>query len=89
MEDIEELKKEIDLIKERNKKVEADKAWETSNSRVIFITASTYIITTIVFALIGVKNFFLSALIPTIGYYLSTQSLPLVKKFWVDKFYKK
>ena len=32
--ELEEIKKEIDLIKERNRKVEADKAWETSNFRV-------------------------------------------------------
>jgi hypothetical protein len=82
-------RQEIDLIKERNKRVEADKAWETSNARVFSIVAMTYIITSIVFYFIGVKNFMLSALIPTVGFYLSTQSLPFIKKMWVNKFIKK
>ncbi|OGZ63222.1 MAG: hypothetical protein A2639_02080 [Candidatus Staskawiczbacteria bacterium RIFCSPHIGHO2_01_FULL_34_27] len=84
-----DIEKEINLIKERNKKVEADKAWETSLFRVGFIALTTYIITAIVFYFIRVKNFLLSALIPTVGYYLSTQSLPFVKKWWIGKVYKK
>ena len=89
MEDIESIKKEIDLIKERNKKVELDKAWETSMFRVGFIVVITYVITAIVFYFIGINNFLLNALIPTLGYYLSTQSLPFVKKFWAERLYKK
>ncbi|MEK7664523.1 MAG: hypothetical protein AAB361_00090 [Patescibacteria group bacterium] len=86
---IEEIEKEIKLIKERNKRVEADKAWETSRFRVFFITIITYIITTIVFYFIGVKNYLLNALIPTLGFYLSTRSLPFIKKWWVNNLYKK
>ena len=89
MGEIEELKKEIDLIKERNKRVELDKAWETSAFRIIFIVVITYTITAVVFYFIGVHNFLRNALIPTLGYYLSTQSLPFVKKFWREKLYKK
>ncbi len=84
-----DLKKEIDLIKERNKKVEADKAWETSIFRVVSIVVMTYIVTAVVFYFIGVNNFLLNALIPTLGFYLSTQSLPFIKKWWVEKIYKK
>ncbi len=82
-----DLGQEVNLIKERNKKVEADKAWETSLFRVGFISLITYIITAIVFYFIGVKNFLLSALIPTIGYYVSTQSLPFIKRWWVNAIY--
>lgn len=88
MEDVEQLNKEIELIKERNKRVEADKAWETSKTRVLSILVMTYIITAIVFYFIGVKNFMLSAFIPTVGFYLSTQSLPFIKKWWIGKFNK-
>lgn len=83
------IEEEINLIKERNKKVESDKAWETSPVRILSVAVLTYIITAIVFYFIGVKNFLLSALIPTTGYYLSTQSLPIIKKWWVNKIYKK
>lgn len=85
MEEIEELKNEIDLIKQRNRRVEADKAWETSKTRVGFIVLVTYIVTAMVFYFIGVKDFMLNALIPTVGFYLSTQSLPFVKEWWIKK----
>ncbi|OGZ70602.1 MAG: hypothetical protein A2904_01965 [Candidatus Staskawiczbacteria bacterium RIFCSPLOWO2_01_FULL_33_9] len=88
MEGIEEIKKEISLIKERNQRVELDKAWETSIFRIVFVLIMTYIITAVVFYFIGVNNFLLNALIPTVGFYLSTQSLPFIKQWWIDKFYR-
>ena len=88
MSEIEEIQKEINLIKERNKKVEADKAWEVSVFRVISVVIMTYLITAVVFYFIGVNNFLLNALIPTVGFYLSTQSLPFIKQWWIDKFYR-
>ena len=89
MSEIESLKKEIGLIKERNVRVETDKAWETSVFRIVSIVIMTYIITAIVFYLIGVNNFLFNAFIPTLGFYLSTQSLPFIKKWWVNNLYKK
>ena len=89
MEELEEIKKELSLIKERNKRVETDKAWERSKFRVFSIVVMTYIITSIVFYFIGVSDFLLNALIPTTGFYLSTQSLPFIKKWWVNNFIKK
>ena len=85
----EEIKREFDLIKERNKRVEADKAWETSKFRVFSILVMTYVVTAIVFYFLGVQNFLLNALIPTVGFYLSTQSLPFIKTWWINKYYKK
>ena len=38
------MKEDIEQIKERNRRVETDKAWETSLFRVITITIITYII---------------------------------------------
>lgn len=86
---IKKLEKEIQEIKERNVRVEADKAWEISSFRIFSIAAITYVIAVIVMYMIGVQNYFLSALIPTIGYYLSTQSLPKVKKQWIRKYENK
>ncbi len=80
------IEDEIVAIKARNLRVEADKAWETSRIRIALITVITYIIAALVLYFIGVSNFFLSALIPTIGYLLSTQSLPFIKRWWTDKF---
>ncbi|MFH0873409.1 MAG: hypothetical protein V1846_01060 [Candidatus Komeilibacteria bacterium] len=87
-ESLESIKKEIELIKERNARVETDKAWEISTARVTFISLITYLVATAVLYLIGVKNFYYSALIPTIGYLLSTRSLPAIKAWWIKTFYK-
>lgn len=77
------IEKEIELIKERNQKVEADKAWETSSFRTILIAVATYFVTAIFLYFVGVQNSLLSALVPAIGFYLSTQSLPFIKDWWI------
>ena len=81
-----EFEKRIEVIEKRNLKVEADKAWETSLFRILTITIATYIIASIVLWLIGTDKYFLGALIPTIGYFLSVQTLPLIKKSWTKKY---
>lgn len=75
-------------MKQRNLRVEADKAWETSTFRILSICVITYIIAAVVMYFIGVQNVFLNALIPTLGYFLSTQSLPAIKAWWI-KVYRK
>ncbi|MDD5291472.1 MAG: hypothetical protein PHZ04_05235 [Patescibacteria group bacterium] len=49
MDELQELKNEIKKIKERNKRVEADKAWETSLARKILVAVLTYIVITLFF----------------------------------------
>ncbi len=83
---IQNLELQLAEVRERNLRVEADKAWETSRFRVFSIVTMTYIIAAFLLYAIGVKNFFLSALVPAVGYYLSTQSLPFVKWWWIARF---
>ena len=83
-----QIEKDIIDIKKRNLRVEADKAWETSKTRAVFIVIITYIIASLVMWVIGVKDFWLGALIPTVGFYLSTLSLPIIKRWWVNKYIK-
>lgn len=81
--DNKELENEILKIKERNKKVELDKAWETSLTRKICICVLTYIVVLIYSLLINkINNIFLSSLVPVIGFTLSTLSLKLVRNIW-------
>jgi hypothetical protein len=87
-EEIENLRTEIAAIKQRNNRVEADKAWEGSTIRIGLIMLITYIIAALVMRTIGVQNYFFSALIPVIGYLLSTQSLPFIKRWWMKAYYK-
>ena len=78
-----DLEKEIAAIKARNKKVETDKAWETSWTRRICIMILTYIVVVIYsFTISKVQNVWLSSLVPVIGFTLSTLSLGLVRKLW-------
>jgi len=44
MDELEQLKNDIELIKQRNARVEADKAWETSLFRKILVAVLTYIV---------------------------------------------
>ncbi len=80
-----DLEKEIKLIKERNARVEADKAWETSLTRMLLVAVLTYITVLILLLLIGVQKPFLTALVPMIGFVLSLQTIPIVKRWWLKK----
>lgn len=78
-----DLEKEIIQIKERNKKVELDKAWETSWTRKICIMILTYIVVIIYsYVIRNIDNIFLSSLVPVIGFTLSTLSLKYIRTIW-------
>ena len=78
-----DLEKEIAAIKARNKRVETDKAWETSWTRRLCIMVLTYAIVVLYSATISqVSNVFLSSLVPVMGFLLSTLSLRLIRKAW-------
>ena len=83
------IEKEIKAIKERNLRVEADKAWEVSKTRKVLIAIFTYIIIVLFFWFAGLVNPFVNAIVPTVGFVLSTLSLPYFKNYWVRKVYKK
>lgn len=81
-----DLEKEIKKIQERNKRVELDKAWETSWTRRICIMILTYIVVIIYsYVIREFDNIFLSSLVPVIGFTVSTLSLKLVRKIWENK----
>ena len=81
-----DLEKEIELLKERNQKVELDKKWETSGTRKMCICILTYIVVVIYSYLINkISNIFLSSLVPVIGFTLSTVSLNFIRKIWEKK----
>lgn len=78
-----DVEQEIEKIKDRNERVELDKAWETSNMRRICICILTYIIVVIYSALINtISNIWLSSLVPVIGFILSGMSLKVIRKQW-------
>jgi len=77
------LDREIAKIKNRNKKVELDKTWEISWTRKICIAIFTYIVIGLFMASISVTKPWLNAIIPTMGFILSTMSLPFIKNVWL------
>ncbi len=85
----EDLQQEVARIKERNSRVEADKAWETSLTRIASLMIITYVIATLVLVLIENEHPFRNALVPTVGFFLSIQSLPFLKKMWIKRYLEK
>ena len=77
------IENEIKKIKERNKRVELDKAWETSYTRRIFICILTYIVVILYsYSIKNSDNIFLSSLVPVIVFSLSTLSLKGIRVIW-------
>jgi hypothetical protein len=82
---LKKLEEEMVVIKERNRKVEANKAWEVSGFRALTIMILTYVLASLALYTIGTANYLLGAIIPTLGYFLSIQSLPVIKRWWVGR----
>ena len=82
---VEELKTELDKIKARNARVELDKAWETSLTRKLVILILTYCVVAIFFCITKLSNPLVNALIPTLGFFLSTLTVPWVKTIWIKR----
>lgn len=77
------LEKEIKQIKDRNKRVELDKSWETSWTRKLTIMILTYLVVLLYSYLVSkYNNIFFSSLVPVIGFLLSTLSLKLIRNIW-------
>lgn len=83
------IEERIEKIEERNVRVQAEKAWETSALRIVVIMLITYIIASGTLFMIGNDNPLRNALIPVLGYFLSVQSLPFIKNWWISKYLKK
>ncbi len=78
-----EIEKEIAKIKERNRRVETDKAWETSLTRKIIIIILTYIVMVIFFYFASLPKPFLNAIVPTLAFILSTLTFSIIKEIWI------
>lgn len=86
---LEELENEIEQLKTRNQKVEADKAWETSHTRRALLILFTYLAIGFYLNAISIPNPWLNAIVPAAGFLLSTLTLPFFKNQWLKKSYKK
>lgn len=77
------IEQRIDLIEERNRKVETDKAWETSKTRKVLLVLFTYVVVSLFMKAVGVSRPWINALIPSAGFMISTLALPWCKRLWI------
>lgn len=76
------LEERIETIERRNKNVELDKAWETSWTRKILIAVFTYLAIALYLKFIVGINPWINAIVPTVGFLLSTLTLPFFRNLW-------
>ena len=82
---IERLEQQLEEIKARNRRVEADKAWETSWTRRLLILVLTYIVIVIFFLFARLPDPFANAVVPSVAFMLSTLTVPVFKKWWLNR----
>lgn len=82
-----DLEERVKKIEERNARVEASKAWETSWTRKIAIAVFTYLAIALYLQFIVGINPWTNAIVPTIGFLLSTLTLPWIKSMWIKYLY--
>ncbi|MBI2079407.1 hypothetical protein HYT84_01470 [Candidatus Micrarchaeota archaeon] len=82
-------KSEIESIKERNLRVEADKAWETSKTRRVILAVATYLIAAFFLIMINAPNPLINALIPAIAFLVQMPTLSFLKGWWLKNIHKK
>lgn len=77
-----EIETKLAAVLERNARVDLNKSWETSWVRLFSVTMVTYLTMTLVFSVLHSARPLLDALVPTTGFFLSTLSLPFVRRIW-------
>jgi len=77
------LEKRIVAIEERNNRVERDKQWETSWIRKVMLIVFTYIAIGMYLQIIHVVDPWLNAIVPAVGFFLSTLTLSVIKQYWM------
>ncbi len=86
---IDELETRIEKIESRNKNVELNKAWEISYVRRGLLMIFVYLAIALYLKFIVGINPWINAVVPSIGFLLSTLTLPFFKKLWEKYIYHK
>lgn len=77
-----DLVKRIEAIEKRNEAVSIDKKWETSWVRKLAIIIFTYVVVWTYLFVIGNENPWINAIVPPVGFFLSTLALGWLRKSW-------
>ena len=88
MSSVSNLESRISAIEKRNQEVEMNKAWEGSWIRKFLIIIYTYIsISLYLYFIVGIDPW-INAVVPALGFLLSTLTLPYFKKWWSMRIYR-
>lgn len=79
------IEERLSIIEARNKRVEDDKAWETSWTRRISIMVLTYLVVVAYLHFVVHISPWVNALVPVIGFVLSTLTVRILKDIWLSK----
>jgi hypothetical protein len=85
MSSIEELAARVAALEQRNHRVETEKAWETSTTRRVMLALLTFIALAAYFWAIGVERPLINAVVPTVGFMLSTLTMPIARRAWLAR----
>jgi hypothetical protein len=86
---MDKLEERVAKIEARNSKVETDKAWETSITRKILIAIFTYLAIALYFQFVIKIDPWINAIVPTVGFLLSTLTMPFFRKLWEKRIYRR
>ncbi len=86
---MENLEQKVQKIEERNQKVEADKAWEKSWTRRLLLVLFTYLAIGLYLNAIEISRPWINAIVPAIGFMISTLTMPFFKQLWLKNYEKK
>ncbi len=79
------LLERIEKLEARNRRVEADKAWETSWVRRLAIMLLTYVLVVVYLHFVVRIDPWLNAVVPAAGYLLSTLTISALKQYWLRR----
>ncbi len=74
------LEQRIKIIEERNQRVESDKAWERSRTRIVLLMIFTYLAIGFYLWAIEIKNPWVNAIVPAVAFMIQMMTLPFLKK---------
>lgn len=81
--DMENIDQRVSNIELRNARVDVDKEWETSRTRKVLLSVCTYLAIGMYLWAIHVQRPWINAIVPTVGFLISTLTMPFFKKLWL------
>jgi hypothetical protein len=82
---LDQLEARLAAIEQRNRRVEVDKAWEGSTTRKLTIIVLTYFVVLCFLVIIHNDRPFINAIMPSLGFFLSTLAITDLKKHWINR----